>query len=101
MKIPAFHIDAFAGAVFSGNPAMVCLLDRWLGDETLQLIARENHVPVTAFLVEGGETCELRWFTPSVELGLCGHGTWLTASMPASPISSMKDSRGKFATLAA
>ncbi|MFY9822137.1 MAG: PhzF family phenazine biosynthesis protein [Thermoanaerobaculia bacterium] len=81
MKIPAYHIDAFAGAIFAGNPAMVCPLDQWLADETLQLIARENCVPVTAFLVASGDHCELRWFTPSVELKLCGHGTIAAASV--------------------
>jgi PhzF family phenazine biosynthesis protein len=81
MKIPAYHIDAFAGTIFSGNPAMVCPLDRWLEDETLQLIARENNLPVTAFFVETGEHYELRWFTPTVELNLCGHGTLAAASV--------------------
>ncbi len=81
MKIPAYHVDAFAGAVFSGNPAMVCLLERWPADATLQLIARENALPVTAFFVEGEEPWELRWFTPTVELDLCGHGTIAAASV--------------------
>jgi PhzF family phenazine biosynthesis protein len=81
LKIAAYHIDAFAGAVFSGNPAMVCPLDRWLDDETLQLIARENHLPVTAFLVEHGDHHELRWFTPTIELNLCGHGTVAAAAV--------------------
>jgi len=81
MKIPAYHIDAFAGAIFSGNPAMVCPLDRWLEDETLQLIAGENSLPVTAFFVESGEHYELRWFTPTVELNLCGHGTVAAAAV--------------------
>ena len=81
MKILAFHIDAFAGAIFSGNPAMVCPLDRWLEDGTLQLIARENNLPVTAFFVETGEHYELRWFTPTVELNLCGHGTVAAAAV--------------------
>jgi PhzF family phenazine biosynthesis protein len=81
VKIPAYHIDAFAGAIFSGNPAMVCPLDRWLNDETLQLIARENHLPVTAFFVENEDLYELRWFTPAVELNLCGHGTVATAAV--------------------
>lgn len=81
LKIPAYHIDAFAGAIFSGNPAMVCPLDRWLEEETLQLIARENNLPVTAFFVASGEHYELRWFTPSVELNLCGHGTVAAASV--------------------
>ena len=81
MKIPAYHIDAFAGAVFSGNPAVICPLDRWLEAETLQLIARENRVPVTAFFVENKDHYELRWFTPTVELNLCGHGTVAAAAV--------------------
>jgi PhzF family phenazine biosynthesis protein len=81
VRIPAYHIDAFAGAIFSGNPAVVCPLDRWLDDETLQLIARENSLPVTAFFVETDEHYELRWFTPTVELNLCGHGTVASAAV--------------------
>ena len=81
MKILAFHIDAFAGAIFSGNPAMVCPLDHWLEEETLRLIARENSLPVTAFFVEAGDHYELRWFTPTVELNLCGHGTLAAAAV--------------------
>lgn len=81
MKIPSYYIDAFAGTIFSGNPAMVCTLNHWLDDETLQLIARENHLPVTAFLVEQGDHHELRWFTPMVELELCGHGTVAAAAV--------------------
>jgi PhzF family phenazine biosynthesis protein len=81
LKILAFHIDAFAGEIFSGNPAMVCPLDRWLEEETLQLIARENNLPVTAFFVESGDHYELRWFTPTVELNLCGHGTVAAAAV--------------------
>lgn len=81
MKIPAYHLDAFAGKVFSGNPAMVCPLDRWFDDEILQLIARENHLPVTAFFVELEDHHELRWFTPTVELNLCGHGTVAAAAV--------------------
>jgi PhzF family phenazine biosynthesis protein len=81
LKIPAYHVDAFAGKVFSGNPAMVCPLDRWLEDETLQLIARENHLPVTSFFVELEDHYELRWFTPTVELNLCGHGTMAAAAV--------------------
>lgn len=81
MKIPTYHIDAFAGAVFSGNPAMVCPLDGWLEDETLKLIAGENGLPVTAFFVEKEDQYELRWFTPTVELNLCGHGTVAAAAV--------------------
>jgi predicted PhzF superfamily epimerase YddE/YHI9 len=60
---------------------MVCALERWPADATLQLIARENALPVTAFFVEGEEPWELRWFTPTVELHLCGHGTIAAASV--------------------
>jgi PhzF family phenazine biosynthesis protein len=81
LKIPAYHIDAFAGKVFSGNPAMVCPLERWLDDETLQLITRENSLPVTAFFVEEQDHYALRWFTPTVELQLCGHGTLAAATV--------------------
>jgi PhzF family phenazine biosynthesis protein len=92
LKIPAYHIDAFAGAVFSGNPAMVCPLDRWLEDETLQLIATENGLPVTAFFVENGDRYELRWFTPTVELNLCGHGTIATAAVVFDFVGTAKES---------
>jgi PhzF family phenazine biosynthesis protein len=81
VKLPVYHINAFAEGVFSGNPAAVCPLDRWLDDEVLQLIARENSLPVTAFFVEQGDCYELRWFTPTVELNLCGHGTLAAASV--------------------
>lgn len=100
MKIPTYHVDAFAGALFSGNPAVVCPLDRWLEDATLQLIARENCVPVTAFFVENGEQYELRWFTPTVELNLCGHGTVAAASVvlgdPAKESAAFKTKGGTF-----
>ena len=81
MKIPAYHVDAFAGKVFFGNPAMVCRLDHWLDDEALRLIARENHLPVTALFVEHEDLYELRWLTPTVELNLCGHGTMAAAAV--------------------
>ncbi|MEO6195169.1 MAG: PhzF family phenazine biosynthesis protein [Thermoanaerobaculia bacterium] len=81
MKIPAYHVDAFAGPGFSGNPAMVCPLDRWLDDETLLLIARKNNLPVTAFFVADKDHYELRWFTSTMELNLCGHGTLAAAAV--------------------
>lgn len=81
MKIPAYHVDAFAGPGFSGNPAMVCPLDRWLDDEMLLLIARKNDLPVTAFLVADHDQYELRWFTSTTELNLCGHGTLAAAAV--------------------
>jgi PhzF family phenazine biosynthesis protein len=74
-EIPFFHVDAFASRVFSGNPAGVCLLDTWLDDAVLQSIAAENNLPETAFLVRLDDGYELRWFTPEVEVDLCGHAT--------------------------
>ena len=71
---------------------MVCRLDRWLEDETLQLIARENCLPVTAFFVERDDHFELRWFTATVELNLCGHGTVATAAVLFASTDAPKDS---------
>lgn len=79
MNIPYFHIDAFTGEVFSGNPAGVCLLEEWPVDELLQKIAAENRLSETAFLVGGGCNYELRWFTPVSEVDLCGHATLAAA----------------------
>jgi PhzF family phenazine biosynthesis protein len=75
MKIPFYQIDAFAGEVFTGNPAGVCLLDEWIEDSALQSIASENNLPETAFLVQQSDHYDLRWFTPKVEIDLCGHAT--------------------------
>ena len=72
-----FQIDAFARQVFSGNPAAVVPLRKWLPDGLLQAIARENNLSETAFLTPGEQPGQynLRWFTPSQEVGLCGHAT--------------------------
>jgi PhzF family phenazine biosynthesis protein len=75
MKTPYYHIDAFASQAFAGNPAGVCLLDAWLADDVMQSIAAENNLSETAFLVKQGSSYEVRWFTPSVEIDLCGHAT--------------------------
>jgi len=75
MKIPFYQIDAFASRAFAGNPAGVCLLDEWLSDGILQSIAAENNLPETAFLVKHGTHYDLRWFSPEVEIDLCGHAT--------------------------
>ncbi|BET97099.1 PhzF family phenazine biosynthesis protein [Xenorhabdus taiwanensis] len=72
---PIYHVDAFTEKSFSGNPAAVVLLDKWPTDETLISIAAEIGLPETAFLVEN----HLRWFTPKVEVDLCGHATLATA----------------------
>jgi PhzF family phenazine biosynthesis protein len=79
MKLPMFQVDAFASTVFAGNPAAVCLLEAWPPDEILRRIAAENNLSETAFLVRRGERFELRWFTPLVEMALCGHATLASA----------------------
>lgn len=79
MKIPIFQVDAFASRPFTGNPAAVCPLDSWLPDETLQNIALENNLSETAFFVRTGDRFALRWFTPEVEVDLCGHATLASA----------------------
>jgi hypothetical protein len=79
MKIPFWHVDAFAGALFGGNPAGVCIVDEWPAVGVLQKIAAENNLPETAFVARRGEVCDLRWFTPAVEVDLCGHATLAAA----------------------
>ena len=75
MKLPIFQLDAFTSQRFGGNPASVVILDEWLADATLQAIAAENNHPETAFVVPRREHFDLRWFTPQVEMDLCGHAT--------------------------
>jgi PhzF family phenazine biosynthesis protein len=79
MKLKLYQIDAFADKVFSGNPAAVCPLARWLSDELMQKIAAENNLAETAFYVKEGDVYQLRWFTPKVEVDLCGHATLAAA----------------------
>ncbi len=79
MKLKIYQIDAFTDTVFGGNPAAVCILDYWLPDSLMQNIAAENNLAETAFAVKKSETYELRWFTPEVEVDLCGHATLATA----------------------
>ena len=75
VKIPIYQVDAFASRVFTGNPAAVCPLEKWLPDEQMQAIAAENNLAETAFFVKNGDGYHLRWFTPKVEVNLCGHAT--------------------------
>lgn len=78
MKLPFAQIDAFADRPFAGNPAAVIPLDAWLDDAVLQAIAEENNLAETAFILpdaSGAADYELRWFTPAVEVALCGHAT--------------------------
>lgn len=81
MKLPYYEVSAFTTNPFGGNPAGVCLLDRWLPYATLLGIAANNNLAETAFTVPRGEDFELRWFTPTVEIDLCGHATLATASV--------------------
>ncbi len=79
MKIPIYQVDAFSTKVFGGNPAAVCLIDKWLPDTLMQQIALENNLSETAFLVKEGRDYHIRWFTPTVEVDLCGHATLASA----------------------
>jgi PhzF family phenazine biosynthesis protein len=78
-RLPIYQVDAFTDRVFAGNPAAVIPLEAWLPDAMLQAIAAENNLPATAFFRYEGESCAIRWFTPTVELPLCGHGTLAAA----------------------
>jgi len=79
MRLPLYQIDAFTSRLFGGNPAAVCPLEAWLDDATLQAIALENNLSETAFLVPEGDGYRLRWFTPALEVDLCGHATLAAA----------------------
>ncbi len=83
MIIPLYIIDAFTSTRFKGNPAAVCPLESWLDDDVMQNIAAENNLAETAFLVAQGDSWNLRWFTPTVEIELCGHATLASAFMLA------------------
>lgn len=78
-SIPIYQIDAFTREPFAGNPAAVCVLDDWLDDAVLQNIAAENNLSETAFIVAGESGYDLRWFTPNMEVDLCGHATLASA----------------------
>jgi PhzF family phenazine biosynthesis protein len=79
MSIPLFLVDAFTDQPFAGNPAAVCLLPEWRDERWLQAVAAEMNLSETAFLVPRGDIVELRWFTPKVEVDLCGHATLASA----------------------
>ncbi len=79
MILKLYQVDAFTNSVFSGNPAAVCPLESWLTNETMQNIAMENNLAETAFYVKNGDFFEIRWFTPTVEVDLCGHATLAAA----------------------
>jgi predicted PhzF superfamily epimerase YddE/YHI9 len=79
MRLPLYQVDAFAEKLFAGNPAAICPLMEWLPDATMQAIAAENNLAETAFFVREGSDYALRWFTPTVEVDLCGHATLASA----------------------
>ena len=79
MTLRLLQIDTFTDRVLGGNPAAVCPLDAWLDEATMQAIAAENNLSETAFMVPEGEGFRLRWFTPNVEVDLCGHATLAAA----------------------
>src|SRR5690349_8870134 len=82
MRLPIYIADAFTHNLFGGNPAAVCPLTDWLPDELMQQIAAENNLSETVFFVpQEDETFAIRWFTPTVEVKLCGHATLATAHM--------------------
>lgn len=80
MKIPFFHVDAFSSKAFGGNPAAVCVLTSWLDNDLLQKIAAENNLSETAFLVPTSPgNYDLKWFSPTIKIDLCGHATLASA----------------------
>src|SRR3954454_16556719 len=79
MTVPLFHVDAFTDRPFAGNPAAVCLLPTWKDERWLQAVAREMNLSETPFLVKQPDHFDLRWFTPTVEVDLCGRATLASA----------------------
>jgi PhzF family phenazine biosynthesis protein len=79
MTIPIYQADAFTDKLFGGNPAAICPLTEWLPDEVMQKIALENNLAETAFFVKNESGYLLRWFTPELEIDLCGHATLASA----------------------
>jgi PhzF family phenazine biosynthesis protein len=79
MRIPYYQVNAFTRNPFGGNPAGVCPLEKWLPDSALQQIAAENDFAETAFFTREKDHFHLRWFTPAIEMDLCGHATLATA----------------------
>ena len=100
MRLPIYQVDAFTDKLFSGNPAAICPLPSWLPDATMQAIAAENNLAETAFFVNGSDGYSLRWFTPTVEVDLCGHATLASAHIVFNVLEPQRESVG-FRTLKA
>ena len=79
MELSIFQVDAFSDTLFKGNPAAVIPLEKWLPDDLMQKIASENNLSETAFYVKVNDLFEIRWFTPTAEVDLCGHATLASA----------------------
>jgi PhzF family phenazine biosynthesis protein len=79
MKLPIYQVDAFTERLFAGNPATVVFCEAWLSDEDMQAISAENNLAETAFIVQKSNKFEIRWFTPTLEVDLCGHATLAAA----------------------
>ena len=79
MELTIYQIDAFTAQLFGGNPAAVCPLTEWLPTDIMQKIALENNLSETAFIIPEGDRYHIRWFTPAIEVDLCGHATLATA----------------------
>ena len=79
MKIPIYQVEAFTSQLFKGNPAAVCPLTKWIPENIMQEIAKENNLSETAFFINKNNTFDIRWFTPVAELDLAGHPTLATA----------------------
>ncbi len=79
MDVPIYQVDAFSSRLFAGNPAAICPLENWLPAAIMQAIAAENNLAETAFYIVKDGQYHLRWFTPGVEVDLCGHATLATA----------------------
>jgi predicted PhzF superfamily epimerase YddE/YHI9 len=92
MRLPIYQVDAFTDSLFGGNPAAVCPLEAWLPDATMQAIAAENNLSETAFFIPQGGDYALRWFTPTVEVDLCGHATLASGHVVFSFIEPERDS---------
>lgn len=93
-QLSIYQVDAFTDRLFAGNPAAVVPLEDWLADGTLQAIAAENNLSETAFFVPQGDDYALRWFTPRIEVPLCGHATLATARVILDRLQPTRDTVG-------
>lgn len=91
MTLPIYQADAFTDKLFGGNPAAICPLDHWLPEPVMQKIAAENNLAETAFFVPEGDGYKLRWFTPELEIDLCGHATLASAHILFTELGYTKD----------